>query len=73
MLDLLGNLRQFPDVTHDEVMHLVDRRHLWGRGLSAVDARLLAAVTVVEGGRMWTRDKRLRAACVDIGLAVIDE
>lgn len=73
VLDLLGNLRQFPDVGHQEVLHLVDRRQLWGRGLSAVDAHLMAAVTLVEGARMWTRDKRLKAACTDVGVLVVDE
>lgn len=73
VLDLLANLRQFSNVDHREVLHLVDRRRLWGRGLSVVDARLMAAVALADGGQMWTRDQRLKAACIDVGLPVVDE
>jgi predicted nucleic acid-binding protein len=73
VLDLLANLYQFPAVDHVEVLHLTNTRKLWGRGLSAVDVHLMAAVTVVGGTRMWTRDKRLKAACAEVGLPVIDE
>ena len=72
MLDLLANLRQFPTVQHDEILHLTNRRNLWGRGLSAVDVHLMAAVVMVEGAQLWTRDKRLRAASVHVGVALFD-
>lgn len=73
VLDLLANLYQFPMATHAEVLHLVEQRRLWGRGLSAIDVRILGAVALVGGGRLWTRDKRLKAACDDCGIAVVDE
>jgi hypothetical protein len=73
MLDLLSNLYQFPTATHAEVLHLVERRRLWGQGLSAIDVHLLGAVALVRGGRLWTRDKRLKAACEDCGIVVFDE
>ena len=66
VLSSLANLSQFPTISHSEVMHLVEQRRLWGRGLSAVDAHLLAAVRVVPGAQLWTRDKRLKAACGDV-------
>jgi predicted nucleic acid-binding protein len=72
VLDLLANLRQFPSVQHDEILHLTDRRELWGRGLSAVDVHLMAAVAVIEGAQLWTRDKRLMAASADVGVALFD-
>jgi predicted nucleic acid-binding protein len=72
VLDLLANLRQFPSVQHDEILHLTDRRELFGRGLSAVDVHLMAAVAVIEGAQLWTRDKRLRAASADVGVALFD-
>lgn len=72
VLDLLANLRQFPAVQHDEILHLTHQRELWGRGLSAVDVHLIAAVAVVEGAQLWTRDKRLKAASVDVGVALFD-
>lgn len=73
VLDLLSNLYSFPTVAHAEVLHLVERRRLWGRGLSAIDVHLLGAVTLVGGGQLWTRDRRLKAAGRDCGIAVFDE
>ncbi|BBZ77340.1 ribonuclease VapC32 [Mycolicibacterium anyangense] len=72
VLDLLENLRQFPTADHAEVMHLVDRRKVWGRGLSAVDAHLLASVAMVDGAQLWTRDRRLKSACADVGIPTFD-
>jgi predicted nucleic acid-binding protein len=72
VLDLLANLRQFPTVQHHEILHLIARRKLWGRGLSALDVHLMAAVAMVEGAQLWTRDKRLKAASVDVGVALFD-
>ena len=73
VLALLESLQGFPVLTHQEVMVLVDRRQLWGRGLSAVDVHLLGSVMLVGGARLWTRDKRLLAACRDGGAAYVDE
>ncbi len=73
VLTLLESLQGFPVLTHQEVMTLVDGRQLWGRGLSAVDVHLLGSVMLVGGARLWTRDKRLLAACRDGGAAFIEE
>jgi predicted nucleic acid-binding protein len=73
VLALLESLQGFPVLTHEEVMALVDGRQLWGRGLSAVDVHLLGSVMLVGGGRLWTRDKRLLAACRDGGVAHVEE
>jgi predicted nucleic acid-binding protein len=71
-LELLGNLRRFPLVTHVEVMALIERRRLWARGLSAVDAHLLGSVSPVAGAQLWTRDKQLIPACGDVGVAYVE-
>ncbi len=73
VLALLECLQGFPVLTHQEVMALVDGCQLWGRGLSAVDVHLLGSVMLVGGARLWTRDKRLLAACRDGGAAYIEE
>lgn len=73
VLNLLENLRQFPMLDHTEVMTLVNGRRLWGRGLSAVDAHLLGAVSLVGGAQLWTRDKRLMRAGRDLGVAYLAE
>ena len=73
VLTLLESLKGFPVLTHQEVMALLDGRQLWGRGLSAVDVHLLGSVMLVGGARLWTRDKRLLAACGDGGAAYLEE
>jgi predicted nucleic acid-binding protein len=73
VLGLLSNLHQFPTVTHLEILHLVERRRLGGRGLSAIDVNLLGSVALVDGAQLWTRDKRLRAVCSEVGVPVVDE
>jgi predicted nucleic acid-binding protein len=73
VIEMLSNLRQFPMVTHAEFLHLVERRRLWGRGLSAIDVNLLGSVALVDGAQLWTRDKRLKAACEDVGVMVFEE
>ena len=42
ILDLLANLNRFPEVQHHEILHLVERKGLSGRGLSVIDVRLLS-------------------------------
>ncbi|RAN79135.1 VapC toxin family PIN domain ribonuclease [Bacillus sp. SRB_336] len=73
VLELLGNLYQFPVLDHAEVMTLINARRLWGLGLSAMDCHLLGAVSLIGGARIWTRDNRLIAACRDTGVAYLDE
>ena len=72
-LKMLERLMIVRNVDDQGVRHLVEERRLWGRGLSAVDATLLASVVVTPGVSLWTRDKRLRQAARDVGvLAELD-
>lgn len=73
ILESLANLRQFPAVTHAELLALVESRQLSGRGLSAVDAGLLGSILIADGAKLWTRDNRLRAAAVEIGVGLVGE
>jgi predicted nucleic acid-binding protein len=69
---VLENLSELPGVTvatHDEVMHLVEERRLFGQGLSLVDAHLLASVLLSPQTHLWTRDKVLGAAAAQLGLS----
>ena len=67
-LKALERLMIVRNVDDQGVRHLVEARRLWGRGLSAVDAALLASVVVTPGVSLWTRDKRLRQAARDVGV-----
>ncbi len=73
VVDLLSNLVQLPALAHAELLHLVESRKLWGRGLSPVDAGLLGSVILVDGATLWARDKRLRAVCVEVGVNSVVE
>jgi predicted nucleic acid-binding protein len=68
VLDLLLNLPRLPSASHDEVLYLVESRKLFGRGLSLVDAHLLASTLLEPSAAIWTRDRRLHAAGEGLGI-----
>jgi predicted nucleic acid-binding protein len=68
-LQLLADLPPMPVATHEEVLHFVNQNHLYGQGLSLVDAHLLASVTLSSSARIWTEDKRLSTAADQLGIA----
>lgn len=69
VLSLLQDLPAAPVATEEEVLFFIERRGLMGKGIGYVDAYLLAAVSMAETGRLWTRDKRLRAVAESMSLA----
>jgi hypothetical protein len=66
--DSLAGLPSIAAASHSEVMHLVDKRELYGQGLSQVDAHLLASLILTPGTMMWIRNRGLREASVKVGL-----
>ena len=73
VLRLLGQLPSARVASHAEVLHLVESRRLYGRGLALVDAHLLAACLLTPGLRLWTRDRALRAAAEAVGVPGLTE
>ena len=67
-LQLLQQLRHATVAEPDEVLAYIATHRLYGRGIGYVDAHLLASVGI-DGAVLWTRDKRLHAAAVELGLA----
>lgn len=67
-LKALERLMIVRNVDDQGVRYFIQERLLWGRGLSAVDAAILASVVVTPGMSLWTRDKRLRQAARDAGV-----
>lgn len=67
-LKALERLMIVRNVDDQGVRYFIQERRLWGRGLSAVDAAILASVVVTPGMSLWTRDKRLRQAARDAGV-----
>lgn len=69
ILDALQNLPQADVATENEVLGFIAANGLYGIGIGYIDAHLLAAVRLAPGTTLWTRDKRLLAACTRLGLA----
>jgi predicted nucleic acid-binding protein len=51
-----------------EVLALIERSRLWGRGIGWVDAHLLASV-LLDRIRLWTLDARLARVARELGVA----
>lgn len=56
----LSDLPQAVVASHDEVLHFIDERRLFGLGIGYVDAHLLAAARLTPDTGLWTRNRRLR-------------
>jgi predicted nucleic acid-binding protein len=69
---LLSELSDLPEAKvagDDEVLHFVSRHALFGLGIGYIDAHLLAAVRLMPGTLLWTRDKRLREVATALSVA----
>ncbi|MDR6855735.1 hypothetical protein [Variovorax guangxiensis] len=67
MLELLQDLPASAVAESDEVLGFIERHGLHGKGVGYVDVHLLASVMLTDGAKLWTRDKRLRAAADELG------
>ena len=70
VLGALSNLPRAIVATDAEVLHFIDRRAMFGRGVGYIDAHLLAAVRLTAGAELWTRDQRLYGVAVQLGLSI---
>jgi hypothetical protein len=71
---LLSDLRDLPQAIvaeDEEVLRMINRQVLFGRGIGYVDAHLLAAARLTNGSKLWTRDRRLQAVAIRLGLAAV--
>lgn len=71
ILDALGDLPQADVATDQEVLGFIGGQKLYGLGVGYVDAHLLASAKLTAGVGLWTRDERLHAVAVRLGLAGI--
>ena len=68
---LLNDLLALPSaeiLSHEDVLRLVERQQISGRGIGFVDAHLLASCAAGRD-QLWTRDRRLAMIAEEIGLA----
>jgi predicted nucleic acid-binding protein len=68
ILRRLGLLPAASIARHAEVLAFIDAHRLSGLGLGFVDMHLLAAAHL-DGLRVWSRDKAMRAAAVKLRIA----
>lgn len=69
ILELLRALPSVQVATHDEVIHLVEQRKLYSRGVGWIDMHLLAS-SLLSGCFLLTRDKRLGDLAREVGIKV---
>ncbi len=56
-----------PVARHGEVMQYIGHNGLAGTGIGYVDSHLMASTTFIRG-ELWTRDKRLLAQAIRLGI-----
>jgi predicted nucleic acid-binding protein len=70
ILSMLSELRRCAVATDAEVLELIERYSLFGRGIGYVDVHLLASVKITPGSALWTLDKRLHRVAGELGFAI---
>lgn len=68
ILGLLQRLPTLKPVSHEEALHLVEARRLYGKGLSWIDIHLVASCQV-NSVSLWTRDRALARVANELGLS----
>lgn len=66
----LKELDEAPVADAGEVLELIERNRLYGRGIGWVDAHLLASLRLEPDVHLWTRDRRLFSVGRELGLPV---
>lgn len=69
IIAMLGELESTPVATPDEVLQMVERRKLSGRGCGFVDMSLLASALLSDQVQIWTADKRLELMASELNRA----
>ena len=68
ILGYLDNLEKVKQARHKEVLHLIEKQQLMGKGIGYIDAHLLASCLLTQATRLWTRDKRLNTLATTLEL-----
>ena len=67
IIELLQSLPSAPQIDLKEYLYFVEEHNLYGRGIGLVDIHLLASSKLGQV-QLWTLDKRLKLAAIDLGL-----
>ncbi|MCK9418219.1 MAG: type II toxin-antitoxin system VapC family toxin [Nitrospirae bacterium] len=66
ILSLLSTLPIAHTAEHEEVMHVIEKYQLMGKGLGYIDVHLLASAMLTHIP-LWTLDKRLNSVSTTVG------
>ena len=69
VINMLRDLESVAVATADELLALLQRSALFGRGCGFVDISLLASALLSDGTLLWTLDKRLGALATELARA----
>lgn len=69
IIAMLAELESTPLATPDEILELIERRGLYGRGCGFVDMSLLASALLSDQTLIWTLDKRLESVAAGLNRA----
>lgn len=69
VLHLLSALPAVTIASDDEVLLVIERHRLMGRGIGYIDAHLITSVMLTDDARLWTADKRLREIATGLRIA----
>ena len=67
LLKLFDDLPFSAVATDNEVMFYIEKHKLMGRSIDYVDAHLLAATSLTQGTKLWTKDKVWQCSRIDSG------
>jgi predicted nucleic acid-binding protein len=70
VLQLMRAMPAVPTASFEEVLHLVERRKLMGRGIGWTDAHLLAGC-MLGRARLWSLDARLMRVAAELEIALV--
>jgi len=68
ILTLLADLPQAVPASDVEVLDVIARHRLMGRGIGYIDAHLLASTLLTPEAGLWTCDRRLAAIAHELGV-----
>ena len=69
IIAMLAELESAPLATPEELLELIERRSLYGRGCGFVDMSLLASALLNHQTLIWTLDKRLASVAAELNRA----
>jgi predicted nucleic acid-binding protein len=71
VIGMLAALESAPVATQDELLAMMDTRHIYGRGCGFVDMSLLAGALLSEKTLIWTMDKKFEQLATELNKSYV--